>query len=130
NGVAKYQFQALSSLDTCITSPQREHNKRPVISYIGNVGLAQDLTTFVQAARRLPHIEFNIVGTGTDFKRIEEEVKRHATPNINLWGSVSWEEIPGVYTISDILYAQLTYDYSRAMPSKLYEYLSTGRFII
>ena len=35
-----------------------------------------------------------------------------------------------IYTDSDILYAQLKKEFEGAVPSKLYEYLSTGKFII
>ena len=133
NGVSRKQFEILSLNYPC-TSPvltaSKEHSPPITVSYIGNVGLAQNLTTLIQAAHQLPHIQFNIVGTGSDFNRIRNHANDLHLANIKLWGHVDWEQIPNIYQASDILYAQLTPEYDRAMPSKLYEYLSTGRFII
>ena len=43
---------------------------------------------------------------------------------------MSWEELRVIYQNSSILYCQLSSNYNSAIPSKLYEYLSTNRSII
>ena len=50
--------------------------------------------------------------------------------NVQLHGRVDWNYIKKIYQDTDILYAQLTQNFSSAMPSKLYEYLSSGKCII
>ena len=45
-------------------------------------------------------------------------------------GNVNWAGVLGCYQASDILYAQLKKDFSGAMPSKLYQYLCSRRFVL
>lgn len=101
-----------------------------VITYVGNVGLAQDLTVLVDAAKILDKYKFNIVGDGTDLERVKKYASELNVNNITFYGRLNWDEIQKIYEDSDILYAQLKKEYSGAMPSKLYEYLTTGKFII
>jgi glycosyltransferase involved in cell wall biosynthesis len=43
---------------------------------------------------------------------------------------VDWTVIPAAYQQADVLWAQLTPEFSGAVPSKLYEYLATGKRVI
>lgn len=122
NGVSLSTFEQLSSVI------ENQSNKKTV-TYIGNVGLAQDLSTLVEVSKQLSNVQFNIVGGGTDFDRICALAESTA-PNLNFLGRKSFDELIEIYNSSDILYAQLTPDFETAMPSKLYEYLSTGKYII
>ncbi len=48
-------------------------NEGPIsITYIGNIGIAQDLSNLIQVSKKYPKIKFNIVGMGTDFERISK----------------------------------------------------------
>lgn len=122
NGVSLSIFEQLSSVTV-------NSSNIKTVTYIGNVGLAQDLSTLVEVSKLLPHIQFNIVGGGTDFERIYA-LADHTASNLNFLGRKNFNELIEVYNCSDILYAQLTPDFATAMPSKLYEYLSTGKYII
>lgn len=105
-------------------------NKGPIsITYIGNIGIAQDLSNLIQVSKKYPKIKFNIVGMGTDFERISQLLDKNQN-NLHFYGRLDFPEIINVYKKTDILYAQLTENFSTAMPSKLYEYLSTGKYII
>jgi len=123
NGVSLNQFNKLNNLPSLVDGPM-------VVSYIGNVGLAQDLTTLVDAAAKLPNIRFNIVGAGTDFEHVSNYVEKKSLNNVNLLGRISWEDVVEVYSESHVLYAQLTTDYDSAVPSKLYEYLVASRYVV
>ena len=101
-----------------------------VISYLGNIGIPQNLCIFVDAALRLPKVIFNVVGTGENLKVVEDYAEKKGVSNVNFLGSLSWVDLFEIYTDSDILYAQLKKEFEGAVPSKLYEYLSTGKFII
>jgi glycosyltransferase involved in cell wall biosynthesis len=124
NGVSRDQFVRLSSLSVSSLLPK----EKIVISYVGNVGLAQNLSTFVSAAKEFPNIEFNIVGEGTDFSRIKG--LSYSAKNIKTHGRIAWEDVLNIYNETDVLYAQLSENYATAVPSKLYEYLATGRPLI
>lgn len=123
NGVSQASYETLSQV-TGNTTTQK------TITYIGNVGLAQDLSTLLLSAKALPQYHFNIVGNGTDMERIQALYDELSLPNVTMWGQQSFDKLISIYSNSDILYAQLTPDYSGAMPSKLYEYLATGKFIV
>lgn len=122
NGIQLSRFESLGGMECPSDGLQ--------VTYIGNVGLAQSLDTLIDAARQLPDARFTIVGTGLDFERVSQLVARYQLKNVRLTGRVSWQSVLGFYRQSDILYAQLAPDYSGAVPSKLYEYLATGKYII
>jgi len=123
NGIRREQFSELKK----ITGSKEQ---RFTVSYIGNMGLAQQLTTLVEAARELPAIQFNLVGAGIDEPRIKDLIQKYKLQNITLTGRVTWQKMLFYYNASHVLYAQLAPEYSGAMPSKLYEYLSTGKAIV
>jgi glycosyltransferase involved in cell wall biosynthesis len=125
NGITIKQFQRLAQVDYDF-SPEKP--KRPCLTYIGNVGVAQNLITLVEAAKQLPDVDFRIVGGGSDQARIEDAAR--TAPNIEMTGRVDWTVIPAAYQQADVLWAQLTPEFSGAVPSKLYEYLATGKRVI
>lgn len=123
NGITRQQFDNLADLNALESDVVS-------VAYIGNIGLAQRLDTLVEAAKQLPDVNFTIIGAGTDYERISTLVAEKKLKNILLTGRVSWEAVREHYDRIDILYAQLAPEYSGAMPSKLYEYLATGKYII
>jgi len=123
NGVDFKQFLELSTLPA-------KNNNNFVISYIGNVGIAQNLEVFILAAEKLENIEFNIVGSGIEYNKIENLILNKGIKNVNLHGKVDWDKVLYFYQESDVLYAQLSENFSGAVPSKLYQYLNTGKFVI
>lgn len=125
NGITNEQFQRLAQVDYDSYS---ERSRRPCLTYIGNVGVAQNLITLVEAAKQLPDVDFRIVGGGSDQARIEESARQ--VPNLEMTGRVDWSAIPTAYQQADVLWAQLTPEFAGAVPSKLYEYLATGKRVI
>jgi len=121
NGIGKEQFYELSNL---VHEPGQEGILR--ITYLGNVGIAQNLLTLIEAVAGYKQLHVNIVGSGTDFDRICSTVQQYNAENVHLHGQLSWEKAVVWYTKSDVLYAQLSPAFATAMPSKLYEYLATG----
>lgn len=100
------------------------------VTYVGNIGIAQDLSTLVEAAQDLPNVRFKIIGTGIEYEKIKKMVFSTGVSNVDVIGKVPWEDLKKYYNETNILYAQLAPDFSGAMPSKLYEYLATGKYII
>lgn len=124
NGISRYQFNCVSPEN----ARTREKKSRPLVAYVGNVGVAQNLVTLVNAAKRLPDVDFRILGGGSDYGRVAREAAN--VPNVSMTGRVNWSDVPPVYREADILYAQLSADFAGAVPSKLYEYLATGKRVI
>ncbi|WP_288235948.1 glycosyltransferase [uncultured Prochlorococcus sp.] len=123
NGISQKQFNELNEI-------KEDDNKyeKISISYIGNLGIAQNLETFIKVSKLWPNIRFNIIGEGKDFKRLLKLSK--GCENLSFFGKLGWSEIKSIYKKTNILYAQLSKNFSGAVPSKLYEYLATGKFII
>ena len=124
NGVSASTFNMLGTLGP---SNQVDGIR---ISYIGNVGIAQNLDCLLKVAKAMPDIKFNIVGTGIEIQKIRAICSTEQLYNVKIFGKVTLAEVIDVYRNSDILYAQLSANYSTAVPSKLYEYLATGKYVI
>jgi glycosyltransferase involved in cell wall biosynthesis len=124
NGISSKRFHDLVRL------PVKLHKADTQVAYIGTVGIAQHLMTLVSAAELMPNIKFKIVGSGIEVASLKKYCHRKKMSNVVFYGSVSWEEILKVYAESDLLYANISENYLTAVPSKIFEYVSTGRHII
>jgi len=124
NGISESAFSKLSAIEF------NEDRKKINVTYVGNIGLAQNLSILLDAAKQLLEVDFQIVGSGTQLKLLEHKVRDEKICNVFFHGRLNFNEILPIYEKSDILYAQLSKNYSTAVPSKLYEYLSTGRRVI
>ena len=123
NGIDQKKFDILSSLN--LQAPSQ-----CVVTYVGNIGLAQNLITLIDAATGLEGVKVQIVGGGKQKTQLETYVQEKGIENVAFLGEKAWDELKAIYEHSTILYAQLTKDYDSAVPSKLYEYASTGLPVI
>ncbi len=123
NGIEFFKFEELSTLE--------QHEVKPfTLTYIGNVGIAQNIKVLVDIAKRIPDIQINIIGEGNKYKELKEYARQHQINNITFFGKVHRDKIIDFYRNSSVLFAQLDEKFKAAMPSKLYEYTSTGLPII
>ena len=120
NGVSQSMFKKL------VKKPKQKRNPNIIISYVGNIGIAQNLKTLVNAAREFPDVRFNIVGDGIERLALERE----ASNNVRFLGNIDQNRLISIYQASNILYGQISKEYLSAVPSKIYEYLATGRVIV
>ena len=120
-------------LDDCKICQERVKKSRPIVSYIGLIGDPQAVVTLVDVARMLPAIDFLIVGEGPERGLVEKRVEELQLRNVTLTGYLPRAEVREVYRRSDILFAQLkdapTLN-ATSLPSKLYEYMATGKPIV
>jgi len=100
------------------------------LTYIGNVGIAQNINVLVDLAKRVPDIQINIIGEGSKYRELKRYARKNNINNITFFGKVKREEIVKFYKKTSVLFAQLDEKFKAAMPSKLYEYASTGLPII
>jgi len=123
NGIEEQNFLELSALSAV-------ENEKFTITYVGNVGIAQNIETLVDAAKNLKDIQVNIVGEGNRYKFLKAYAKKNQISNVEFFGKVPRDKMIDFYNSSSLLFAQLDAKFKAAMPSKLYEYASTGLPII
>jgi colanic acid biosynthesis glycosyl transferase WcaI len=106
-----------------------------LVLYAGTLGWAHSLETVIEAARRLvdyPDIQFVFVGDGQKKGVLESMVRDYSLKNIRFIGLQPLETIPHFLKASDVLIASLKQVpvAKRAFPSKLFEYMASGRPIV
>jgi glycosyltransferase involved in cell wall biosynthesis len=125
NGISASRFERMSSL-----AEQGPPAGITTVTYIGNLGLAQELDTLVLALGDLPGVNVVIVGGGTDAPRLQELVRQKNYLNIVFTGPRPWSELLNYYSAAHVLYGQIGQAFATAVPSKLFEYLTTGRRVV
>jgi colanic acid biosynthesis glycosyl transferase WcaI len=114
----------------------REHQltSRFVVTYAGNMGPAQDLETFVDAAARLhdePDVHCLLVGGGTSEQALRDRVRALSLSNCSIVGYQPYERMRDIYAASDVcLVPQAEATGCDAIPSKTYRIFACGRPII
>ena len=123
NGIEIQKFSELNNL-------AKEEIKPFTLTYIGNVGIAQNINVLVDIAKRMSDIQINIIGEGNKYYELKQYARKNQINNITFFGKVSRDKIITFYQKSSVLFAQLDEKFKAAMPSKLYEYAATGLPII
>lgn len=111
---------------------KKKSNKNKIITYAGNIGEGQGLEKIIpNMAKKLgTDFEIHIIGDGGRKKALIENLKN--TDNVKLFDPVNREKLLEVYKNSDMLFLHLN-DYEafkKVLPSKLFEYATTNKFII
>lgn len=103
-------------------------SSRPIIGYVGAVSEWFDGQLLFDVAKARPEWQFDIYGAivGADVAACR------ALPNVNFFGEISYELVPGVLTHFDVCIIpfklnSLTF---ATNPVKVYEYLASGRPVI
>ncbi len=123
NGIENSTFEQLCEL-------KNNTDRVFTVTYIGNVGIAQNIKTLIDAAKDIKDIQVNIIGEGNRYKQLKEYVHKGRISNVEFFGRVQREKMVDFYKESSLLFAQLDETFNAAMPSKLYEYASTGLPIV
>ena len=125
NGISKQQLE-----DLAIT-PRKDPRSKVYLSYIGNVGLAQELDILLDLAKSYKNqIEVNIVGKGVKLNSLMKRSDDENISNVNFRGSVSKQMVAQYIKNTDILFAQIGDNYKSAVPSKIFEYIASGRSVL
>lgn len=109
-----------------------KQNEKIVITYAGNIGEGQGLEKIIpNMAKELGEdYEIHIIGDGGRKKVLIENLKE--INNVKLFDPVNRVKLLEIYKSSDILFLHLN-DYEafkKVLPSKLFEYATTNKFII
>jgi len=120
--------EVLDELAPCAEVVPKE---RPVCAYVGLIGYSQGLEDLVDAARRLPEVDFVIGGDGS--RRAELEETAQGLANVSFTGYLDRAGLVDFYRRSDILFVQTRdsdYTNTTVIPVKLYEYMAASRPIV
>ncbi|MEK1315835.1 glycosyltransferase family 4 protein [Limosilactobacillus fermentum] len=102
--------------------------------FAGNVGKIQSLETIVKAAYLLSDsaVIFDIVGSGSDLRRIQELVNDLKIENVIFYGRRDVSEMPEFYAKADAMLVTLAADplISMTLPGKVQSYMAAGKPII
>lgn len=126
NGIETEKYKILSD----IPAIQNGTNNSVKLTYAGNIGYAQSLITLINSATKLKDINFELIGDGVHKKMLINEINIKKIQNVKISSPMGWNRLLKKYNDSDILYAQITNDFYSAIPSKIYEYIATGRKVV
>lgn len=106
-----------------------------VALYAGALGLANDISTILQAADRLrehPDIHFVIVGDGKERSRLEAEASELGLSNVTFCGARPKRDMPGVLAAADITVATLKDIpmFRTTYPNKIFDYMAARRPVV
>lgn len=124
NGLSEDKFRFLQTIR--YSKPQNDF----VISYIGNIGSAQDFIPLIDAIRNKEGIKLNLIGDGNQREAIQKYLLDEDIRNVYTPGKLRWARVIPIYQSTTVLFASLKHEFDTAVPSKIYEYLATGLPII
>lgn len=105
-----------------------------IISYFGNMGIAQDLNTLLEAIKYLQdkeNIKFLFAGHGNKVEKIKKYKKDNKLNNIFIFDYLHGQDFEDALSISDILVVTLKKELSGlAVPSRVYSFMMSGKPII
>ncbi len=106
-----------------------------VVSYIGTHGMAQGLTTLVEAADRLreePDLLFLLVGEGAEKEAVIALAREKGLENIRFLPQQPRDRIPALLALSDLVAVPLRRKalFTRVIPSKIFEIMAAARPIL
>ncbi|MBN1755627.1 glycosyltransferase family 4 protein [bacterium] len=102
------------------------------ITYVGNLGYLQGLTVLVEAAARLPEVNFHLVGAGVELPKMKRMVQQYCLRNVRFTPPCSKAQALMYMREADALYLPLKNNrvLSKTIPSKLFDYLGANKPII
>ena len=115
-------------------SRQHKIHERYVISYAGNMGPAQGLESFIDAAALLqsePEIHFLMMGDGILKDSLKKRVDKLGLKNFTFLPYQPYSTMPQIYAASDIcLVPQTILTGCDAIPSKVYRIMACARPVL
>lgn len=120
-----------------LLEPQFKIKKRTnklVVSFVGNLGKLQPLTTLLEAAELLQkeNILFKIVGEGSDSQEVLNLIKRLNLKNVEYLGPLTKQDVDTILKESDLGFLILKDEgaVGQTIPNKLVMYLAYGLPIV
>ncbi|CAN5408550.1 N/A [soil metagenome] len=124
NGISADKF------DTIVNLEYKPDVTPFTITYVGNIGSGQNLQSLIRVVESMKEVRLVLIGNGNDYDVFKKQVKKKRIGNIYFTGKLDWEKVLPFYQHTSVLFARLDDNYRSAIPSKLFEYLSTGLPVI
>jgi len=105
---------------------------RFLVTFAGNLGIAQALPTLLEAAAQGDDIAFALIGDGPLRHVLETKARAQALTNVHFHDQVSVDDVPPLLAASDALVVTLSAHptFRGFIPSKLIDFMATGRPVI
>lgn len=141
-GVASHKVSLIpNGVDTSMFDPtatgdeiRAEHHlqNKFVVTYAGALGMANDISTILRAAKQLQadtDIHFLIVGDGKERQNLEREMRELGVSNVTFAGSRPKHLMPSYLAASDACTATLQNIpmFKTTYPNKVFDYMAAGR---
>ena len=101
-----------------------------VVIYAGILGLAQNLRTVIDAAKKLEnaHILFLLLGTGPEEKKLKDYAQKLELRNLKFLGEIPTNEMSGYFSLANcgIIPLRNIEVFKSTIPSKLFDYMSAA----
>ncbi len=105
-----------------------------IVSYFGNMGIAQDLDTVIDAIKNVKEdssIQFFFAGHGNKMESLKNILENEKLENVNIYDFLHGQDFQDALNISDCFLVSLSEGLTGlAVPSKTYSYMMVGRPII
>lgn len=106
-----------------------------IVTFAGNIGLAQDMDCVINAAKLLNNynIEIRLIGDGSDASRVLELIESNKLQNkVKMLGRHPLESMPKFFLESDVMLITLSDKeiFSMTIPGKLQSYMAVSKPII
>jgi glycosyltransferase involved in cell wall biosynthesis len=106
---------------------------KPLILFTGNIGEGQGLHKILpKASNELKDIQFRLIGDGSALKLLINNDKFNQQNNIEVLKPILRDKLLNEYQKADILFLHLNNykAFQKVLPSKIFEYASTGKPIL
>ncbi|KGR76408.1 glycosyltransferase family 4 protein [Ureibacillus manganicus] len=128
-GIADNESEINNSLLRSIKS-----NSNLVVSYFGNMGIAQDIETIIEAIRILrndSNVHFLFAGHGNKMGILKTTIEQENLKNVTVFDFLHGQDFQDALSISDCFIVSLAEGLTGlAVPSKTYSYMMAGKPII
>ncbi|HEC93012.1 MAG TPA: glycosyltransferase WbuB [Candidatus Atribacteria bacterium] len=134
NGVITKEFE----LDQEVTYELKKRlklDKKFVVLYAGNIGVANDIETIIEAARLLKSyddIVFLLIGGGIKKNELQVKCEQEGLNNVMFLGTIPKRDIPKYISVADVCVATLKNIplFKTTYPNKVFDYMAAGKPVI
>jgi glycosyltransferase involved in cell wall biosynthesis len=124
NGISEVKLAEMKSI------VKEEVGRLQQLTYIGNVGIAQELHQLIDFSRTISNLQIIVVGDGAKLKELVKKCESENIDNVSFTGLVKPSSVKNYIKSADILFAQIGARYKTAVPTKVFEYIASGRKVL
>ena len=134
NGVITKEFEVSQEVVYELRE-QLKLNKKFVVLYAGNIGVANDIETIIETARFLKSYDdilFLLIGGGIKKNELHVKCEREGLNNVVFLGTIPKRDIPKYISIADVCVATLKNIplFKTTYPNKVFDYMAAGKPVI